>query len=49
MVRVTEDVFGTAVNPLNKQTEEIKRFTLQNDMEMKVQVSYTEIENVKLN
>ncbi|XP_037816393.1 galactose mutarotase [Lucilia sericata] len=38
MVRVIEDVFGTAINPLTKQSEQIKRFTLQNDMEMKVQV-----------
>lgn len=39
MVRVIEDIFGTAINPTTKQSEQIKRFTLQNDMKMKVQVS----------
>lgn len=38
MVRIVEDVFGTAVNPLTEQTEQIKRFTLTNSMEMSVQV-----------
>lgn len=39
MVRVTEDTFGSAVNPLTKQTEQIKRFTITNGMQMQVQVS----------
>uniref|UniRef100_D3TPX1 Aldose 1-epimerase n=1 Tax=Glossina morsitans morsitans TaxID=37546 RepID=D3TPX1_GLOMM len=38
MVRIVEDVFGTAVNPLTEQTEQIKRFTLTNSMEMSVQI-----------
>ncbi|XP_058978095.1 galactose mutarotase [Musca domestica] len=38
MVRVIEDTFGTAINPLTKQMEEIKRFTITNGMQMKVQV-----------
>lgn len=39
MVRVIEDTFGEAINPLTKQVEQIKRFTISNDMQMKVQVS----------
>ncbi|XP_061388992.1 aldose 1-epimerase-like [Musca vetustissima] len=38
MIRVIEDTFGTAINPMTKQTEEIKRFTITNGMQMKVQV-----------
>uniref|UniRef100_A0A1I8PV53 Aldose 1-epimerase n=1 Tax=Stomoxys calcitrans TaxID=35570 RepID=A0A1I8PV53_STOCA len=38
MIVITEDTFGTAINPLTKQMEEIKRFTLTNCMQMKVQV-----------
>uniref|UniRef100_A0A1A9ULQ0 Uncharacterized protein n=1 Tax=Glossina austeni TaxID=7395 RepID=A0A1A9ULQ0_GLOAU len=40
MVRIVEDVFGTAVNPLTEQTEQIKRFTLTNNNDESVLYSY---------
>ncbi|XP_034106797.1 galactose mutarotase [Drosophila albomicans] len=38
MVRVTEDVFGIAVNPMSQKSEHIRRFTLTSEKGMSVAV-----------
>ncbi|CAD7014975.1 unnamed protein product [Ceratitis capitata] len=38
MVCVTEDTFGTAINPLTKEEVTIRRFTISNDLGMSMQV-----------
>ncbi|KAH8371366.1 hypothetical protein KR093_007084 [Drosophila rubida] len=38
MVRVTEDVFGIAVNPMSQKSEHIRRFTLSSEKGMSVSI-----------